>query len=177
MPLSRLIEDCKHNDRKAQRKLYEQFAPSMLSLCMRYLGERETARDALQEGFVKVFSKIDSYGASGSFEGWIRRIFVNTALEILRKQKREIDITFTETITDADNLAFYENTMFEGLSADDLMQMIAELPPAYRTVFNLRTIEGYEYNEIAQQLDVTETTLRSQFMRARQMLKEKVLYN
>jgi len=169
MPLLQLIEDCKHNDRKAQRKLYEQFAPAMLSLCLRYIGEREAARDALQEGFIRVFEKIGDYGASGSFEGWIRKIFVNTALEMLRKQKQEIKIAFAETqVEDMDNSAF------ENLSADDLLQIIAELPPVYRTVFNLRTIEGYEYEEIAQLLDIKETALRSQFMRARQMLKEKV---
>lgn len=171
MSLPQLVEHCKQNNRKAQRKLYEQFAPAMLGLCMRYLGEREAARDALQEGFVKVFTRIDSYSANGSFEGWMRKIFVNTALEMLRKQKQEIQTADVETpvVIDTDCSAF------ESLSADDLLQMVAELPPTFRTVFNLRAIEGYEYGEIAQQLGLTETAIRSRFMRARQMLKEKVI--
>ena len=169
MPLLQLIEDCKHNDRKAQQKLYEQFAPAMLSLCLRYLGERETARDALQEGFIKVFTKIGDYNASGAFEAWIRKIFVNTAIEMLRKQKQGIKISL-----DGIEIEDTDNSMFENLPADDLLRMITELPPVYRKVFNLRAIEGYEYNEMAQLLNIKETALRSQFMRARQMLKKKV---
>ena len=166
---SELIVACKRDEMWAKKALYEQYAPLMLSVCTRYCGCRETARDAMQDTFIKVFTKIKDFKAEGSFEGWLRKIAVTTSLEKLR-QHREVplDESFNETIETQDY------SVFEKLSADDLHRMISELPQMYRLVFNLYAIEGYSYKEIAQIVNIKEITLRSYFFRAREILKEKV---
>jgi len=169
----RLIAACKKGELKAQKRVYELYSPAMMALCVRYVSNRETARDLLQDGFVKLFGKIDSYSGIGSFEGWIRRIFITTALEYLRqndalKLSDSID-EFSLSLMDTDL------TVLEKLSADDLMDCISRLADGYRTVFNLYAIEGYTHNEIAEMLGISESTSRSQFMRARKILQKEVL--
>jgi len=143
-----------------------------MSVCVRYVPDRETARDLLQDGFVKLFTKIDTYSSVGSFAGWMRRIFVTTALEHLRRNdalKQSLDID------EYDN--YIENvdvTVLDKISADDLMRCIGELPHGFRTVFNLYAIEGYSHAEIAKELNISEATSRSQFMRARKILQKNV---
>jgi len=168
-PDTELIVACKRDEMWAKKALYERFAPLMLSICTRYCGNRETARDALQDAFIKVFTKIKDFKAEGSFEGWIRKIAVTTSLEKFR-QRREIPMeeAFNETIETQDYDAF------EKLSADDLHRMISELPQMYRLVFNLYAVEGYSHKEIAQMINIKEITSRSYFFRAREILKEKV---
>lgn len=168
----KLIAACQAGKPWAQKKIYEQYASTMMAVCYRYVNDRETARDLLQDGFIKVFTKADTYSGTGSFGGWIRRIFVTTALEFLRqkdalKQTDSID-DWTGTINNE------EETAIEKLSAADLMRCIAKLPDGYRTVFNLYAIEGYSHAEIAQMLDINEATSRSQFMRARKILQKDV---
>lgn len=164
-----LIAGCKREEMWARKELYERFASAMLSLCVRYVGDKDMARDVLQDGFYKVFTNIGDYSGAGSFEGWLKRIFINTALEELRK-KRFLPIIgeHEENIEDTGESAF------EKLSADDLHRCIAELPDGFRTVFNLYAVEGYSHVEIAKMLQIKEVTSRSQFMRARQMLQKKV---
>ena len=164
-----LIAGCKREEMWARKELYERYAGAMLSLCMRYIGDRDIARDVLQDSFYKVFTKVDDYSGAGSFEGWMKRIFVNTALEQLRK-KRFLPIIseYEESIEDTDT------SVFEKLSADDLHRHIAELPDGFRTVFNLYAVEGYSHAEIAKMLHIKEGTSRSQFMRARQILQKNV---
>jgi RNA polymerase sigma-70 factor (ECF subfamily) len=169
MSLQEIIDGCKNNNRTAQRHLYEHFAPAMLSLCTRYTGNADTARDTMQDGFMKVFTKIRDYNASGSFEGWVRKIFVNTAIESLRKQKNEKQVDLLEIDMENDDYS-----IFESLSADDLLNLIGGLPTTFRTIFNLRAIEGYSYEEISKTLDIKEVALRTQFMRARIILQKKV---
>ena len=128
-----LIEACKNNDVRAQKLLYETFARKMMSVCLRYADNREMAEDFLQDGFIKVFSSIRSYSYEGSFEGWMRRIFVNTALEALRKNdllRNGVELNALEPQQEADYSAV------EKISADELMELIAQLPPGFRTVFN-----------------------------------------
>lgn len=123
---TQLIEGCKQHNPKAQKALYDTYARKMMSVCLRYGSNRETAEDLLQEGFIKVFSAIGSFEGSGSFEGWMRRIFVNTALEYLRKNdilKESVEIDNTEVLQEVDYSAI------ERISADELMELIAELPP------------------------------------------------
>jgi len=164
-----LIAGCKREEMWARRELYERYAGAMLSLCARYVGDRDTARDVLQDGFYKVFTKIGDYSGKGSFEGWMRRVFVTTALEQLRKKHfLPISGEYEESIEDTGISAF------EKLSADDLHRCIAGLPDGFRTVFNLYAIEGYSHAEIAEMLNIKEVTSRSQFMRARQILQKKV---
>lgn len=156
-----LIDGCMRGESWARKELYEQYAPAMMSVCMRYVGDRETARDLLQDGFVKIFTKIRSYSGSGAFGGWIRRIFVTTALEYLRSSEN----TRLSVGLDGydDSLEDINYSVLDRLSADDLLACVAQLPPGYRTVFNL-----------SEMLHVQEATSRSQFIRARNALQKSV---
>ena len=164
-----LIAGCKSKEMWARKELYERYAGAMLSLCVRYVGDRDVARDVLQDGFLKVFTKIGEYSGMGSFEGWIKRIFINTALEELRK-KRFLPITGEYE----DNIEDTGESAFEKLSVDDLHRCIAGLPDGFRTVFNLYAVEGYSHTEIAGMLNIKEVTSRTQFMRARRILQQNI---
>ena len=167
-----LIAGCKEGKPWAQKEIFERYSGVMLSVCVRYVTDRETARDILQDGFIKLYTKIDTFSGSGSFSGWIRRIFVTTSLEYLRqndalKLRASIE-EYGNSIPDNDA------TILDKISADDLMECIAKLPDGYRTVFNLYAIEGYSHPEIAEMLGINESTSRSQFMRARKILQTNV---
>ena len=169
-----LIAGCKAGKAWAQKEIFERYASVMLSVCIRYVTDRETAKDLLQEGFLKLYTKIGSYTGAGSFEGWIRRIFVTTALEYLRQNdalKQSVNIEeYSNLIPDTDA------TVLDKISADDLMECIARLPDGYRTVFNLYAIEGYSHAEIGEMMAITESTSRSQYMRARNILQRNVQF-
>ncbi len=167
-----LIESCIEGDRKAQKTLYDIHAPKMMAVCMRYAGEPELARDLLQEGFIKVFTNLTAFQYNGSFEGWMRKIFVNTSLEYLRKNdllREAIDIDNGYSIT-----AETDYSVIEELSANDLLKLINELPHGFRVIFNMYAIEGYSHKEIADTLGITESTSRSQLTRARQLLQKRL---
>ncbi|MDL2221000.1 sigma-70 family RNA polymerase sigma factor [Parabacteroides sp. OttesenSCG-928-N08] len=168
-----LITGCRRGESWARKQIYEKYAPSMMSLCVRYVNDKETARDLMQDGFVKIFTKIHTYTGEGAFGGWIRRIFVTTALEYLRS--KEV-MTMYMSIDNVSNLMVaVDNSIMEQLSANDLMDCIGKLPPGYRTVFNMYAIEGYSHKEIAQMLGINESTSRTQFIRARYSLQKSVL--
>ena len=167
-----IIDGCVRGESWAQKKVYEQYSSAMMSLCVRYVSDRETAKDLLQDGFIKIFTKTDLYSGTGSFVGWMRRIFVTTALEYLRRNDA---LKQSTSIEEYDNIIENEDiTVLDKISADDLMSCIAQLSDGYRTVFNLYVIEGYSHLEIAKMLNVSENTSRSQFMRARQILQKNV---
>ena len=142
-----------------------------MSVCIRYVGDMETAQDILQEAFIKVFTSLDMFVGKGSLEGWIRRIVVNTALEVLRKND-----VLRETVgwEEVEINAAIDNTAVEKLSADELMAIIASLPSGFRTVFNMFAIEGYSHKEIASALGINESTSRSQYNRARNLIQKKI---
>jgi len=168
-----LIEGCVRGDSCAQKTMYELYAPAMMSVCQRYICNRETARDLLHDGFVKLFTKIHTYSGRGSFAGWMKRIFVTTALEHLRQNdvlRYSVDI---ESIGEQGEKT--DISLFEHLSANDLMDCITRLPDKYRTVFNLHAIEGYSHVEIAAELGINENTSRTKYARARQMLQKMVM--
>lgn len=170
MDEAQLIAGCKRGDASARKELYERYAPLMLSVCMRYVNDREVARDLLQDGFIKIYTKIGDYAATGAFGGWIRRVFVTTALEYLRASERQRqELSLDEA---RDGLEDVNYSVLDRLSADDLMGCIARLPAGYRTVFNLYAIEGYSHSEIAQMLHIREVTSRTQFIRARATLQK-----
>lgn len=176
MDYSHLISACKKQDRDAQKALYEKFAPIMMAVCIRYCGDEETARDLLHDGFIRVFTQIGSYEGKGSFEGWLRRIFVNVALENYRKEKKkhlfleEYGHMFTnETEAYADDLLDIED-----IPKEEIFEMISNLPPGYRTVFNLYIFEDMSHKEIAEELGINEAASRSQFYRAKTLLKKKI---
>jgi RNA polymerase sigma-70 factor (ECF subfamily) len=167
-----IIKGCKNGEPWAQKLVYEQHASTMLSVCIRYTGDYETARDLLQEGFIKVFTKIDSYTGMGAFAGWLRRIFITTALEFLRKNdalKLSTDITELDYKLEESN-----HNVVDEITADELLNCVAKLSDGYRTVFNMYAIEGYSHAEIAEVLGISENTSRSQFMRARNILQKNV---
>lgn len=169
MDEQQLIDECVQRKSKAQRTLYEAYAPLMMSVCLRYVRNLDLAKDVLQEGFIKVFTKIDSYAGSGQFGGWMRRIFVTTSLEYLRSNKR---FDLHDDIDDCEaDVADFDNRILESISADYLLEHISNLPDGYRTIFNLFAIEGYSHKEIATMLGIEESTSRSQYTRARKLLQ------
>jgi len=164
-----LITAVRRGEAKAQKTLYERFAPTMFAVCSRYAPDSDNAKDLLQDGFVKVFTKIDSYAGTGSFEGWMRRVFVTTCLEMLRQKHA---LKFAASIDEQEiQISSHEASVVEQLSANELMKLVNSLSDGYRTVFNMYAIEGYSHAEIAQELGVNEVTSRTQFMRARKILQ------
>jgi RNA polymerase sigma-70 factor (ECF subfamily) len=167
---SDLIEGCLRGDRKMQYELYRKYAPKMYAVCLRYAGNAEEAEDILQEGFIKVFSKMGSFRREGSFEGWIRRIFVNTAIEQFRKKIHLQPVTEYEENT----IEGKYSSVLDNLAEKDIIQLIQQLSPGYRTVFNMYVIEGYTHKQIAEALGISEGTSKSQLSRAKQILQELV---
>ncbi len=166
-----LIQACIEKDGKAQREIYERYAPKMYPLCLRYVQGSSQAEDVLVTGFMKVFDKIHTYSGQGSLGAWIRRVIINEALSYLRKNKTmylEVDIEAADRQPD---LQFVQ----DHLQTEDLLQMVSELPMGYRTVFNLYAIEGYNHREISEKLGISENTSKSQLSRARSLLQQKLL--
>src|SRR5262245_1954620 len=154
-----------------QEELYHRFSPKMYAVCLRYANNAEDAQDLLQEGFIKVYRNLHRFRAEGSFEGWMRRVFVNTSIEHFRKKSAKLSMVSEKeenTIEDADISAL------ESLAAQDIINIVQELSPGYRTVFNLYVIEGYSHKEIGEMLDISEGTSKSQLARAKAVLQKKV---
>ena len=166
-----MVPSLKEGDRRAQRRVFDALAPKMMAVCLRYMGNKDDAEDVLQEGFVTLFTKIDSYSGAGSFEGWARKIFVNTALMHLRRTDA---LGLSDDIEEARTLFTEEATPIERIGYKELLKMIAALPPEYRTVFNLYVLEGYSHKDIAEELGCTEATSRSRLQRARLKLQEMI---
>ena len=165
-----LLEGCKRNDRRMQELLYKMLSSRMLGVCLRYAKDQYEAEDMLQIGFVKVFQKVQEFRGEGSFEGWIRRIMVNSAIEVYRKNQRMLNVVDIEEVYDEPQTAFDMN----GLEAKDLLKLIQQLSTGYKLVFNMYVIEGFTHREIAEQLGISEGASKSQLSRARAILKEKL---
>ena len=172
--LERLAAACKDGNRSAQKRLFDALSPKMMALCLRYMGNREDAEDVLQEGFITLFTKLDSYQGAGSFEGWARKIFVNTALMHLRRTDA---LGLSDDIGEARSLFTEEATPVQKMGYKDLLRLVAALPPDARTVFNMYVVEGYSHKEIAKELGCTEATSRSKLQRARIRLQEMIKEN
>lgn len=165
-----IVKGCISGKRKSQEQLFNLFSDDMFGVCRYYSKDLTEAEDTLHEGFMKVFQKIDQFKSTGSLAGWIRRIMINTALEKFRKQNKlyalgdeidnEVDINPDNVISD--------------LAAEDLINLVSELSPQYRVVFNLYAIEGYSHKEIGEMLGISEGTSKSNLARARYILQEKV---
>ncbi|HLP94615.1 MAG TPA: RNA polymerase sigma factor [Saprospiraceae bacterium] len=165
-----LIRGCLRGSAQCQRDLYERFAGKMYAVCLRYARTREDAADILQEGFLKVFTKLDQFQFQGSFEGWIRRVMVNTALRAYQKQRYDYEQTGFERMPDMP----VDPDAVSMLSEAELMNLVRQLPDGYRAVFNLVAIEGYSHAEAADMLGIQESTSRSQLTKARRYLEEEV---
>jgi RNA polymerase sigma factor (sigma-70 family) len=164
-----ILQGCLKNEAAAQRELYNRYSPKMLAVCYRFAHNREDAEDMLQEGFIKVFSQMHTFQNKGAFEGWIRRIIVHTCINNLKKNKR-----FNESldIVHAHGVQVREESVPSIVQAKQIVECIRILPIGYRTVLNLYAIEGYSHKEIADMLDIEESTSRSQYTRAKQMLED-----
>ena len=166
-----LIESCKKGNRAAQKILYDRLASRMFPVCMRYIGDRTAAEDVLQDGFVTLFTRLESYKGEGSFEGWARRIFVTTALMSLRKKDA---LKMSDELETVRGMKTETTSQLQNIGYKELMKLVMSLPSGFRTVFNMYAIEGYSHKEIADMLGITETTSRTQFSRARVWLQNKI---
>jgi RNA polymerase sigma factor (sigma-70 family) len=170
--IKNIINGCLKGSRRDQELLYRRHAAKLYAVCLQYSGNDEEARDILQEGFIKIFENLIHYKHEGSFEGWIRRIMVNTALERYRSKHTLRRVDDIDQIPEID--AEPDNEDYAGLEATDLLGIIRELPPKYRMVFNLFAIEGYSHKEIGKMVNISEGTSKSNLSRARIILQRRV---
>jgi RNA polymerase sigma factor (sigma-70 family) len=166
-----IIDGCRTSQRIFQEALYRNFAKKMFSVCLAYAKDRSAAKDILQEGFLKIFAKIDQYDNTGSLEGWVRKVITNTAIDHFRKHQRE-DV-FVKMDSGNQETAIH-NEMLEKINADELLYFLERLPYGARMVFNLYALEGYLHKEIAHKLGISEGTSKSQFNRAKSLLQEMI---
>jgi len=167
-----LVKRCKAGERQAQQLLYNRFASKMLGVCTRYATDRMEAEDMLQNGFITTFKKINDYRGDGSFEGWMRRIMVHSAIAWYRKHHKIMQMV---DLDDAANEIAVTPLATASLAEKDLLLLIQRLPPGYRIVFNLFAIEGYSHKEIAAITGITEGASKSQLSRARSVLREQII--
>ncbi len=169
--LEEIIKRCQKNNAKAQKLLYKSFSPWLFGVCLQYCKDRTEAEDHLQEAFIKIFTNIKKYRFEGSFEGWMRRIVVNTVIESFRKKN---PVYFVDSIEPFENDTpdIEENT--EVINTQELLSLIEELPPKYKLVFNLYALEGLTHQEISDILGISTGTSKSNLSRARKILKDKL---
>jgi len=167
MDEKKLIQACIKEDKSAQKALYDLFSAKMYFVCLRYARHEAEAQDILQDAFIKVFDKLDSFRFNGSFEGWVRRIMVNTALNYCRKSTYKYENIGIEDYQDK----VVNSKAISRLSEQELLGIIQQLPDGYRMVFNLYIIEGYSHKEIAEMLSISENTSRSQLAKARKWMQ------
>ena len=170
IPESDLITGCIEGNRRMQEILYNRFSSKMYGVCLRYASNAAEAEDILQEGFIKIFKKIDTFRSEGSFEGWVRRIFVNTAIEHFRRRKYLTPVTEKEENTIEGKYI----SVLDELAEQDILNLVQELSPGYRTVFNMYVVEGYTHKEIGDILGISEGTSKSQLSRAKVILQDMV---
>jgi len=175
---SDIIKRCKRGDRDAQESVYNLLAGKMFAVCLRYFPNYEEARDLLHDGFVTVFTKIGQFHQEGSFEGWVRRIFVNQAMERWRSDVKSLTVNCVDDIDrqfaspeieEEDEWGAYQ------LSEAELLALVNELPPQYKVVFNLYVIDGLSHRDIAEKLGISESTSRSNLLRARSILQKQIM--
>ena len=164
-----MLHGCLNNNASAQEALYGRFSPRMLGVCYRFARSKEDAEDMLQEGFIKVFTQMQQFRGQGALEGWIRKIIVHTCINILKKNKKFLD---SVDLIHAGGLYLNENNIPSILETKEVVESVRKLPMGYRTVLNLYAIEGFTHKEIAQMLDIEESTSRSQYTRAKAMLED-----
>lgn len=170
MELKEIIDGCYQGSRRHQEALYNMFASKMFGVCLTYTKDRDLAQDILHDGFFKVFKKFDKYNSSWSVESWIRRIVVNTAIDHFRKTNRMSNVDFQESVY----LAGSHDEVAEISKTSDLSEIINMLPNGAKTVFNLYTVEGYKHKEIADMLEISVGTSKSQLSKAKSVLRDLV---
>lgn len=168
--INQIIDSCISNDRNSQKQLFDIYGRKMLSVCRRYAKNEQEAEDLLQEGFIRVYKYLHTFSKAGSFEGWMRRIFVNVALKTISKKRYTHESTGIQDLPESS----IDPSVLSKMSADQIMDMINALPDGYRTVFNMYVIEGYSHKEIANELNIEEATSRSQLVKARRILQDQI---
>ncbi len=165
--LDNILANCQNGDRKAQKELYDYYGPMLLAICRRYVKEQDDAEDVFIQAFYKIFSNISRFKSEGSFEGWMKRIMINESLMFLR-QRKNFHLTLDHTnIKQADPYS-----VVDAMSYEELLSLLNELPDGYRTVFNLYVIEGYKHREIAEELNISINTSKSQLIQAKKKMQE-----
>ena len=171
--LKKIIAACLKNKSKSQQKLHEALYPIMMPICLRYGNDYDEAQDILQEGFIKLFKYLEKYQFKGSFEGWAKRLFVNNAIDYIRKKKQHtISLNETNEHLIADNNIKEESNDFVQIRAQEILKALQQLSPVYRMTFNMHVLEGMTHKEIAQRLNISEGTSKSNLSRARKRIKE-----
>ena len=171
-----LIQGCIDGDRKCQQKLYELYYGKMMVICLRYAKDHDEALDVFQEAFIKVFKNLVRYGNKGSFEGWIRRIMVNTAIDHIRKNKKLKEmVELNEEVTGSAEEDNESEDLLDKISFQDLLNCVLDLSPAYRSVFNMYVVDGFSHKEISTELGISEGTSKSNLAKAKMNLKKMML--
>lgn len=167
-----IIQRCARHERQAQQLLYDKYSRLLLGICLRYAGDKAEAEDILQESFLKIFFSIKDFSGTGSFEGWLRKVAVNTSItHYHRNLKHRYHIEIEEYVSIETGTSSFEEDLF---TSDELYKVLNELPAGYRMVFNLYAIEGYKHKEIAEILGIDTNTSKSQYSRAKAVLREKL---
>lgn len=166
-----IIEGCRQWKRSSQEALYRQFFGYAMAICLRYANNKDEAIEILNDGFLKIFNHIQTYDTSRPFKSWLSKIMANTAIDHLRSKKR---ISFSEDITQAYDLGVSDDKALDKLAYEELLRLVQELPPAYKTVFNLYVMEGFQHQEIADLLGISEGTSKSNLFKAKRILKTKI---
>ncbi len=176
MPMSeniKLIKQCQKGSHKAFDKVINQYSGLIYGICLRYCKNKSEAEDLLQECLIIIIEKIKHFRFEGSFEGWLKRLTVNTCINYLRDKNKRMFEDIDESLNRG--ATFVDENIFSKMSANEIIILINQLPEGYRTVFNLHVIDGYKHVEIAEMLNITDSTSRSQYKKARELLIEKVL--
>ncbi len=169
MSEAELVEGCRKQNVQSQRSLYERYSRTMYGVCLRYASNQDDAQDILQEGFIRVFSRLDSFRGEGSLEGWIRRIMIHTSIEHYRKKSRY----FLVDVNEATEVEVLPDALGR-LGRQEVLELIQNLPAGYRTIFNLYEVEGFSHQEISVMMNVSVGTSKSQLSRAKSWLKERI---
>lgn len=164
-----LLKGCLENDRRYQKQLYQKYFKQMFQICLSYSGDRAEAKDIMQDSFIKVFTNLEKFTPGNSLEGWIRRIVTNTAIDYYRKKKR---LVFLDEFPDESDEDEGDTSLFQDITSDVILYYIKRLPDGARLVFNLFAVDGLKHKEIAEKLNITEGTSKSQYKRARNLLKK-----
>ena len=173
--LQELIRKCRKSDRKAQERLFKLSYPLAFSVARRYTQDESETLNVVNEGMLKVFQSLDQYSEGLSFGGWVRRIMVNSAIDHYRKSKRYQDRHLE--LDGEETFSTYEEGILDKISADEILELVQQLPPAYRMVFSLYAVEGYTHREISEKLDISEGTSKSNYSKARAKMQKAISTN
>ena len=166
-----LISECLQNNRVAQKSLYDKYAAKMMGVCLRYTNSKEDAEDVLIEGYTNIFQKLSMYKGDGSFEGWMKRIMINTAISHFRSNSK---YRFHQDIDEVQNISEHQETVIEKMETQRIMKLVNSMPEGYKMIFNLFAVEGYTHREIGEMLNLSEGTSKSQFSKARKWLQTRL---